>query len=258
MSSFASAVPGSSAPSTSAMPMSKLYALFAFAVLDLSAPFASAVLVPGLSTPSAPAVPMPRLSTPSASVMLVPGLSTPFPSAMPMPGLSAPFAFAISLPRLFVLSLSAMPVPRLFALSASAVPMPGLFTPSLSTVPMSDSSAPSAFAVPVPLLSSLFPIWLSPRIPTPIPKKQRLGQWDQIMKRASFKKVASTFISLLPPVERRFLSLLPFSSIGEKQSFDMAFNFDCQQLANDYTRDNVDLSFACCQCPTAVKANKPW
>lgn len=38
----------------------------------------------------------------------------------------------------------------------------------------------------------------------------------------------------------------------------MAFNLNYWPLANDHTGKNVDLSFACCHCSLAIKANRSW
>lgn len=266
-----SAVPGSSAPSASVMPVPGLFAPSAPAVPGSSTPSASAIRVPGLSALSVSAVPVPGLSAPSISAVLVPRLFAPSPSAMPVPGLSTLSASAMPVPGSSVPSASAMPVPGLFAPSPSALPVPGLFAPSASAmpvprssapsasaVPMLGLSAPSASAVPVPVLSALFPILLSQQTPTLVPRKRRLGQYNRIIKKASLKKAAPTFASLLLPVERPSRLLLPSSSIGEKRLFDMVFNLDCQSLANDHTGEDVNLSFLFCQCPPAVKANWPW
>ena len=72
------------------------------------------------------------------------------------------------------------------------------------------------------------------------------------------ENAAPTFASLLPPVEHPSPPLLPSNGTGEKWSFDMAFNLDCRPLANGHTGEDVNLSFAYCQCPPAVKANRLW
>ena len=145
-----SAVPGSSALSVSAVPVPGLSAPSTFAMLGLSALSMSTVFMPGLSAPSASAVPLPRLS--------------------------APFASAVHLPRLSAQSASTVLVLRLSALFASAMPVPGLSIPFVSALPLPRSFAPSGSAVPVPILSPPFPMRSSPQTPTPVSRKQRLGQ----------------------------------------------------------------------------------
>ena len=215
------ALPGSaiSAPESSASPLASL----------------SAMLVPG-SSASLSATPVPML-----------GLSAlPSLSAIPILELSAfPFPFAV-----LVLGLSALP-------SLFAIPMPGLSAcPSTSAVPMPGSSAlpsPSAILAPYP---PFYLAWTSPQIPTPIPKRRRISQWSGTIKRASLEEAAPIFIPLFfkctfPP---------PFSSsgIGKKQLFNKVLNLDSWPLANDYTGQDVDLSFVQCLCPSAVKANRLW
>ena len=151
-----------------------------------------------------------------------------------------------------------MPVPGLSVPSPSAIPVPDLSAPSASAMLVPGSSALSASAMPVLVSSLPLPIWLSPQTPTPVPRNQRLGQWDQIFEKASSEKATLTFAFLLPPVERLSPPLLASSDTREKQSFDMAFNLDYRLLANDHSGEDVVLSFLYCQCPPAVKANKPW
>ncbi len=63
---------------------------------------------------------------------------------------------------------------------------------------------------------------------------------------------------LLPPIERSSPPFFPSNGLGEKRSFNKAFNLDYWPLIDDYTREEIDLSFAYCQYPPAVKANRPW
>ena len=66
-----------------------------------------------------------------------------------------------------------------------------------------------------------------------------------------------TFAPLFPPSERPSPFFFLSSGIGKKRPFKKAFNIDCQPLANDYNREDVNLSFAVYQCPPALKANRP-
>ncbi len=209
-------------------------------------PSASGLRVPGLSAPSAFGAPMPGSSAP-----LSPSGCLPVPrSSAPPPGSSAP-PFR---------SASDVRVPGSSALSASGVPVPGSFAPLSSSgrllVPGSSAPSPSG-RLPVPGSSPSFPNWSSPQTPTPVPGKQRLGQWDQIIKKASLEEALPTFAPLLPPIKRPSPPLFPSNGLGEKRSFDKAFNLDSRPLADDRTGEEVDLSFAGCQCLPAVKANRP-
>ena len=81
------------------------------------------------------------------------------------------------------------------------------------------------------------------------------------MKRA--EELAPTSLLPLPSINIKRLSfvsslvLFP-SGRSVKRSFDKAFDLDCRPLASDCFGKKVDLSFAGCQCPQAVKANKAW
>lgn len=240
-------VPGSSAPSPSAVPMPRL-----------SAPCLLVIPVPGLFALSVSVMPKLGFSAPSASAVPLPGSSALFPSTMRMPGLSAPSTSAVPVLGLSTLFASALPVSDLFAPSASAVLVPKSSTLPLSTVSTLGLSVFSAFVMPVPVSFPPFLIWLFPQTPTLVPRKQRLGQSDQIIKRASLEEVAPIFASLLPLVERLSPLLLPFSGTEEKRSFNMAFSLDWRPLANDHTKKDVNLSFGYCQCLPAVKTNRPW
>ncbi len=92
----------------------------------------------------------------------------------------------------------------------------------------------------------------------PVLGKRRLGQWDQIIKRASLEEALPTFVPLLPLIECPSPPLFPSNGLGEKRSFDKAFNLDYRPLTNDRTGEEVDLSFAYSQCPLAVKVKRPW
>lgn len=64
----------------------------------------------------------------------------------------------------------------------------------------------------------------------------------------------------IAPVHRTPISrLLPFQSWQKLNlSFEKAFDINCRLLARDRDVEEVDLSFAGCQCPPAVKANREW
>ena len=72
---------------------------------------------------------------------------------------------------------------------------------------------------------------------------------------ASSKETSPTFA--LPSECLSFL-FFPSSGIGKKRLFNKAFNIDYWPLADNHVEKDVDLSFAECQCPSAVKANRPW
>ncbi len=95
-----------------------------------------------------------------------------------------------------------------------------------------------------------------PQTPMPVPRKRRLGQWDEIIKKTSSEKAFPIFapLSIECPSPSLFLS----NGLGKKRLFDKAFNLDCRLLADDRTGKEVDQSFVCCQCPLSVKANRLW
>ena len=173
-------------------------------------------------------------SSPSASASNV---------SMPMPGFVSPSTSV---------STMSMPVPGLAAhLSASGVSVPVF---SLLAPPFL-----SGMLVHMPGLSSpLFSIWSSLQTPTPILGRQKLGKWSGIIKRASLEKASSTFTPLFPSSECLSPFLFPSNSIGKNRPFNKVFNINCRPLANDHVGEDVNLSFAECQCPPAVKANRPW
>ncbi len=179
-----------------------------------------------LSAPSAPAVPVSRSSAPSAP----PAPSAPFVSGS---GSS---------------TLSALPTP-----SAPVVPVSGSSTPSVPSglaVPVSGSFTPSA----------LFASFLQ----TPTLRKQRLIKLNGRKMRATSEELAPVYTRQLSSGQLLSSPLLfssrpvlsPTSRIGEKQSFDKAFDINSRPLVKDHTGEEVDLSFADCHCLIAVKANK--
>ncbi len=218
--------------------------------------------VSGLSAPSP--VPVPGLSAPSASA----------PSAVPVPGTSAPSASAgsaVPVPSSSASSVSAgsaVPVSDLSAPSASAgsaMSVPGSSTLSASALSASapSTSAPfafSGFAVPMPGLSaSATPVFgssaFSTLVVTPTPGRQKLIELNQREKRATSEELAPAFTPLLPSEPPL---LFPASCVGEKRSFDKAFDINCRLLANNQFGEDVDPSFVSCQCSSVVKANRPW
>ncbi len=188
-SSAAGPVSGSSAPSPLLVP----------GLSALSASTGSAGSVPGLSALSASAgsaVPVPGSFAPSASAG----------SAESVPGSSAP---SISIG-------SAVPVPNLSTPSTSAL---SAFTPSVSSesafpVPGSSTSAAPVFG------SSAFSV----SVVTPTPGRQKLIELNRREKKATSEELAPAFTPLLPS-EPPFL--FPASCVGEKRSFDKAFDINC-------------------------------
>lgn len=62
-------------------------------------------------------------------------------------------------------------------------------------------------------------------------------------------------------MKRFFLVLSPvfFSSgYGVKRLFNKAFDLDCWLLASDCFKEEMNPSFASCQCSKVIKANKIW
>lgn len=171
------------------------------------------------------AVPVSKSSTPSVL----------FASAMPVFESSTPSIPSVS----SIISTPAVLVSKSFTLSASSVP----FVPIM---PMSGSSA--LFVPSAPFVSF-------PHIPTS--RRQKLIELNGRKIRETSKEFAPVFTRQL------FSNLLPFSPffflscyISEKRSFDKAFNFNSWPLAKDYTRKEIDLGFAVCHCPAALKTNK--
>ena len=84
------------------------------------------------------------------------------------------------------------------------------------------------------------------------------------MKRAfSLEELAPIFLLPLPSIDIERSSLFSFpvffpSGRDIKRLFDKAFDLDYWPLASDCSVEEVDLSFAVCQCPQTVKANKAW
>ena len=211
---------------------------------------ASAVSVPGSAPPSASASAVP---VPGSSALLSSALPSASGVSVPVPGSSAP--------------------PSVSSVSGVSVPVPG------SSAPPSVSGVP----VPVPGLYPLpFPTWSDPQTPTPIPGRQKLGQWSGILKRASSEETLTTFAPLFLPSECPSPLFFPSSGIGKKRLFDKAFNINCWPLADDHAgedvgkrkfnktfintrlltnnhaKDKVDLSFAGCGSSPGVKLNRPW
>lgn len=88
--------------------------------------------------------------------------------------------------------------------------------------------------------------------------KIKIRYWDQIIKKTSSEEAPPTFTPLFPPIERPSTLLFPSNSLGEKRSFDKAFNLNYWLLADDYIREEVDLSFVYCQSPPTMKAKRSW
>ncbi len=214
---------------------------------------------PGSSTPLSLSVSNVRIlgsSAPSASGAPIPGSSAPPPgsSILPSPSVSGVHVLGSSAP---LPGSSALPSPSASGVCVlgSSAPPPRSSTPlspSVSGVRMLGSSALSPSGRLLILessphgLSPPFPIWLFPQTPTPVPGKQRLGQWDRIIKRASSEKAPPTFAPLLPSIEYPSPLFFLSNSFREKRSFDKAFNLDSWLLANDCIGKEIDLSFAYC------------
>ena len=234
---------------------------------------AFAVSVPGSAPPSTSA---------STSAVFVPGLSTLLSSALlsasgisvPVPRSSALLSSALlSASGVSMLVLGSLALPSVSSISGVSIPVPR------SSVPPFVSGVP----VRVPESSPLpFPIWSNLQTPTPIPERQRLSQWSEILKKASSEEASTTFAPLFPPSKRPSPLFFSFSGIGKKWPFDNAFNINCWPLANDHAKEDVgkrkfdktfinswplannhakkevDLSFAGCGCSPRVKLNRPW
>ncbi len=200
----------------------------------LYAPFTPAVPVSGSSTPSVPSAPMSGSSTLSTLSVLVVSISESFaPSALSTPS---------------VLFMSALSVFGSFAPSTPSVL-------SAPTVPVFEFSTLSALSVPfIPF----------PHIPTL--GRQRLIELNRKKMRAASKELAPVYTFQISSNQLSFSPLLslfssvlfPFICIGKKRLFDKAFDINSRLLARDHTRKELDLSFADCHCPAAVKANRVW
>ncbi len=224
------------------------------------------VSMPGLSAPS----------TSTGSARSVSGSSTPSTStrsAVPVPGLSAPSAFAGSIgsvPSLSALSASTGSAVPVLGSSAPSASVPSTSTPSASAPSTSapftsalSASAPSisfGYAFLMPSLSaSVAPLFgssaFSALVVTPTLGRQKLIELNQREKRVTSEELAPAFILLLlskPPL------LFLANRVSKKRSFDKAFNINGRPLANNQFGKDVNLSLGGCQCPPAVKANRPW
>ncbi len=64
---------------------------------------------------------------------------------------------------------------------------------------------------------------------------------------------------LLPSIEHLpSPNLFSSTTRGQKGAFKKIFDINCWSLARDQIAEEIDLSFAGCQCPPAVKANREW
>lgn len=90
-------------------------------------------------------------------------------------------------------------------------------------------------------------------------KRQKLddtiSKWSIKSKKTSSKELNSRKIKKTA-LKKVFLLRALFSSIG-KRKFDKTF-INTQLLANNYTKEKVDLSLAIFRCPPAVKLNRPY
>ena len=209
--------------------------------------------MPGLSAPVSASVPVPGSSA------AVPGLSAPASASVPVPGSSA------AMPE----SSAAVPGSSV-AVPESSAAVPGSSAPASASVPVPGSSAlvpPSAPILPgsSPLL---FPALSSPKTPTPDLAAGRrklddtISEWSGRSKRASSEELCSGRIKkaaseeAFSPRAPLFLLLFPSSSIGERK-LDKTF-INTWPLANNHAKEEGDLSFAMCECPSTVKLNRPW
>lgn len=222
----------------------------------------SVVLVSTSSTLSAPSVSAPPVS---ASTMPLFGFFT-----LPTPSASAHFTFASTISVsgssaaflffafAFSAFASAVPVSRFFATSATLTSIHSTSTSVVLVFRFSALFAPStfgfAFAMSVFSAFSTLAIPLSPYRPTL--GRRRLIVLDRRKIGATSKELTPVYTCQLPSNKHPSLLLFLSTCISKKQPFDKAFNINSWSLAKDYTRKEVDLSFAGCQGPSAVKANR--
>ena len=215
-------------------------ALLLTALLGLSAPASAFIPLPGLSAA------MPRLSAPIFVFVSMLGLS----AAMPESSAVVPGSF-VTVPELSVA------MPELSALASASVPMPGLSAlvfPSMPVLPRSSTL--------------FFPTLSLPKTSTPNLAAERrrlddtISRWSKRSKRIFSEELCSGRIKrgaskeAFSPKAPLFLPLFPSSSIG-KRKLDKTF-INTRPLADNYVKEEVDLSFVMYEYPPAIKLNKSW
>ena len=155
-----------------------------------------------------------------------------------------------------VLGLSATMLESSAPMSAS-IPVPGSST----------SVLPSILVLPC-LSSVLFLTLYSPKTPTPnlTAGRRKLDDtdsgWSGRSKRASLQELYSGRIKRAALEEAfllkapLFLLLFPFSDISKGKPNKTFIN--TRPLANNHAKKGIDLSFAVCGYPLAVKLNRSW
>ena len=198
------------------------------AVFKLSAPASTSVSLPGLSTA------MPRLSAimPRSSIAM-PGLSAVVSKlSSAMLGLSAP-AFALVL----VPGLSALVSPF-----ASASVLPGLSLLYFFALFLSKTSTPN-LATKKRKLDDTISGWSE--------RSKKISSkelWSGKIKKAALEEVFLPRVSLFP-------LLFPPSGIGKRKFNKTIIN--TWLLTDNHAKEEVNLSFARCRCPPAIKLNRP-
>ena len=148
--------------------------------------------------------------------------------------------------------------------------VPGSFALTSASVPTPESSALIPLSTPMLPRSSLLPFLGLSLLKTLTPNlaagRRKLDDiifvWSGSSKRGSSEELCSGRIKkaaseeAFSPNAPLFLLLFPSSSIGERK-LDKTF-INTWPLANNHAKEEGDLSFAMCECPSTVKLNRPW
>lgn len=197
-------------------------------------------------------------------------------SAVVLESFAAVLRSCAAVPRLSVVMLRlCLTVPRLstavFGLSAptsvsvlvpglSALVFPFAFAPVLRL-----SSLFMYFCALIPGLSPLsFPVLFLPKtlMFDPTARRRKIDHticvWRKRSKKASSKKLWSGILKttalkeIFSPWTHLFLIFFLSSSIGKKRKFNNTF-INSRLFINNYAKKEIDLSFAGCGCPLAIK-----
>ena len=130
----------------------------------------------------------------------------------------------------------------------------------------------STCSSPLPACPVILTVLSSRSFPAPIPKSPAvllllpvLGPTSPYLASTSLKTFKQTLSNEFLRRSTSFAELLcPFLPLGllpnktnHKRTFDIAFINSCL-LAGNYAQEKVDMNFAKCGCPAAVKLNLSW